>query len=62
VKVQRYTFIKKRIITTDLDDLTGEAPSTPRDANVPDVSIKPKDRDGSNLLIENKEMEKINSS
>ncbi|MDA8054883.1 MAG: hypothetical protein M0Z77_04440 [Thermoplasmatales archaeon] len=30
MKIHRYTFIKKRIITTDLDDFTGEAPSSPR--------------------------------
>jgi transposase-like protein len=42
VKIHRYTFIKKRIITTDLDDFTGEAPSSPKDVNLPDVSISPK--------------------
>ena len=42
VKIHRYTFIKKRIITTDLDDFTGDAPSTPKDVNIPDVSITPK--------------------
>ncbi len=43
MKIHRYTFIKKRIITTDLDDFTGEAPSTPKDVNVPDVSFTPKE-------------------
>ena len=42
MKIHRYTFIKKRIITTDLDDFTGEAPSSPKDVNLPDVSISPK--------------------
>ena len=42
MKIHRYTFIKKRIITTDLDDFTGDVPSTPKDVNVPDVSIAPK--------------------
>ena len=42
MKIHRYTFIKKRIITTDLDDFTGEAPSSPKDVNIPDVSISPK--------------------
>ena len=42
MKIHRYTFIKKRIITTNLDDFTGEAPSSPKDVNLPDVSISPK--------------------
>ncbi len=42
MKIHRYTFIKKRIITTNLDDFTGDAPSTPKDVNIPDVSIAPK--------------------
>ena len=42
MKIHRYTFIKKRIITTSLDDFTGDAPSSPKDVNIPDVSIAPK--------------------
>lgn len=42
VKIHRYTFIKKRIITTNLDDFTGDNPSSPRDVNIPDVSISPR--------------------
>ena len=42
MKIHRYTFIKKRIITTNLDDFTGDAPSVPKDVNLPDVSISPK--------------------
>ncbi len=43
MKIHRYTFIKKRIITTNLDDFTGKSPSTPKDVNIPDVSIPPKE-------------------
>ena len=34
MKIHRYTFIKKRITTTDLDDFTGEAPSSPKDVDI----------------------------
>lgn len=39
LEIHRDTFIKKRIITTNIDDLTCEALLTPKDVNLPDVSI-----------------------
>ncbi|MGC8546618.1 MAG: hypothetical protein ACP5MU_03040 [Thermoplasmata archaeon] len=42
IKIHRYAFIKNRIITTNLDDFTGDAPSTLKDVNLPDDSISPR--------------------
>ena len=43
VNIHRYTFIMKRMITMNLDDFTGDAQSVPKEVNLPDVSISPKE-------------------
>ncbi len=47
MKVHRFPFLKRTVITYNLDDFTGDGPSSPLDINTPDVNIK----EGKNFIL-----------
>ncbi len=46
IKIHRYTFIKKMVITTNLDYFNCAGPSNAKEVNIPEVSIKTEGGDG----------------
>jgi len=49
-EIHRYTLIKKRMTSTNLDHFTGDATSSSKDVNLHDISICPQ-RDEMDLLF-----------